>query len=142
MRGRTSVEEHPKTGRKSIVATEIPYQVNKARLIEKIAELVRDKRIEGIADMRDESDREGMRIVIDLKKDAVPEVVPEQPLEDDAAAGVVRHQHAGDRRGAAADAVAQAGAAALHRPPPRGGHPAHDLRAARRPATGCTSSRA
>jgi DNA gyrase subunit A len=75
MRGRTSVEEHPKTGRKSIVATEIPYQVNKARLIEKIAELVRDKKIEGIADMRDESDRDGMRIVIDLKKDAVPEIV-------------------------------------------------------------------
>ena len=75
MRGRTSIEEHPKTGRKSIVATEIPYQVNKARLIEKIAELVRDKKIEGIADMRDESDRDGMRIVIDLKKDAVPEIV-------------------------------------------------------------------
>ena len=75
MRGRTSFEEHPKTGRKSIVATEIPYQVNKARLIEKIAELVRDKRIEGISDIRDESDREGMRIVVDLKKDAVPEVV-------------------------------------------------------------------
>src|SRR6185369_9086685 len=59
----------------SLVATEIPYQVNKAKLIEKIAELVRDKRIDGIADMRDESDREGMRVVIDLKKDAVPEVV-------------------------------------------------------------------
>ncbi len=75
MRGRTTVEENPKTGRKSIVATEIPYQVNKAKLIEKIAELVRDKKIEGIADLRDESDREGMRIVIDLKKDAVPEIV-------------------------------------------------------------------
>src|SRR5215510_3342549 len=75
MRGRTTVEEHPKTGRKSIVATEIPYQVNKARLIERIAELVRDKKIEGIADIRDESDRDGMRIVVDLKKDAVPEIV-------------------------------------------------------------------
>src|SRR5450432_2751675 len=75
MRARTTVEEHPKTGRRSIVATEIPYQVNKAKLIEKIAELVRDKRIDGIADMRDESDRDGMRIVIDLKKDAVPEIV-------------------------------------------------------------------
>src|SRR5262249_48937338 len=70
-----SIEEHPKTGRKSIVTTEIPYQVNKARLIEKIAELVREKRIEGIADIRDESDRDGMRMVIDLKKDAVPEIV-------------------------------------------------------------------
>src|SRR3954469_25023952 len=75
MRGRTTVEEHPKTGRKSIVATEIPYQVNKARLIERIAELVRDKKIEGISDIRDESDRDGMRVVVDLKKDAVPEVV-------------------------------------------------------------------
>ena len=75
MRARTTIEEHPKTGRRSIVATEIPYQVNKAKLIEKIAELVRDKRIDGISDMRDESDREGMRVVIDLKKDAVPEVV-------------------------------------------------------------------
>jgi DNA gyrase subunit A len=75
VRARTSVEEHPKTGRKSIVATEIPYQVNKAKLIEKIAELTRDKKIDGIADIRDESDREGMRIVVDLKKDAVPEVV-------------------------------------------------------------------
>jgi DNA gyrase subunit A len=75
MRAVMSVEEHPKTGRRSLVATEIPYQVNKAKLIEKIAELVRDKRIDGIADMRDESDREGMRIVIDLKRDAVPEVV-------------------------------------------------------------------
>ncbi|HTB58231.1 MAG TPA: DNA gyrase subunit A [Polyangia bacterium] len=75
MRGRTTVEEHPKTGRKSIIATEIPYQVNKAKLIEKIAELVREKKIEGIADLRDESDRDGMRIVVDLKKDAVPEIV-------------------------------------------------------------------
>src|SRR5581483_5038671 len=75
MRARTAIEEHPKTGRKSIVTTEIPYQVNKAKLIEKIAELVRDKRIDGIADIRDESDRDGMRVVIDLKKDAVPEIV-------------------------------------------------------------------
>ncbi|HEY0708670.1 MAG TPA: DNA gyrase subunit A [Polyangia bacterium] len=75
VRAKTSFEEHPKTGRKSIIAHEIPYQVNKAKLIEKIAELVRDKRIEGISDMRDESDRDGMRIVIELKKDAVPEVV-------------------------------------------------------------------
>ena len=75
MRARTAIEEHPKTGRKAIIATEIPYQVNKSRLIEKIAELVREKKIEGISDMRDESDREGMRIVIELKRDAVPEVV-------------------------------------------------------------------
>jgi len=64
VRARTTVEEHPKTGRRSLVTTEIPYQVNKAKLIEKIAELVREKKIEGIADMRDESDREGMRIAV------------------------------------------------------------------------------
>jgi DNA gyrase subunit A len=75
MRARTNIEEHPKTGRSSLVVTEIPYQVNKARLIEKIAELVRDKKVEGIADIRDESDRDGMRVVIDLRKDAVPEIV-------------------------------------------------------------------
>jgi DNA gyrase subunit A len=87
VRSRTTVEEHPKTGRKAIVATEIPYQINKAKLIEKIAELVRDKRLEGISDIRDESDRDGMRIVIELKKDAVPEVVLNQlwkmtPMQD------------------------------------------------------------
>jgi DNA gyrase subunit A len=75
MRARVTTEEHPKTGRTALVATEIPYQVNKAKLIEKMAELVKDKRLEGISDLRDESDRDGMRIVIELKKDAVPAVV-------------------------------------------------------------------
>lgn len=72
-------EEIPGSGgrqaRTAIVVTEIPYQVNKAALIEKIAELVRDKKIDGISDLRDESDRDGMRIVIELKRDAKPEVV-------------------------------------------------------------------
>ncbi len=74
----SSFEEISAPGRQSktaIVVTEIPYQVNKAQLIQKIAELVRDKKIEGISDIRDESDREGMRIVIELKRDAKPEVV-------------------------------------------------------------------
>jgi DNA gyrase subunit A len=75
VRSRASVEVHPKTERESIVVTEIPYQVNKARLVEKIAELVRDKRMEGISDLRDESSREGMRIVIELKRDAIAQVV-------------------------------------------------------------------
>lgn len=61
--------------RMAIIITELPYQVNKANLIEKIAELVRDKKIEGISDLRDESDRDGMRVVIELKRDAKPEVV-------------------------------------------------------------------
>ncbi len=75
MRARAVVEKNPRTGRQSIVITEIPYMVNKARLMESIASLVRDKKIEGISDLRDESDREGTRIVIDLKKDEVAEVI-------------------------------------------------------------------
>ncbi len=75
LRARAIVEKHPRTGRESIVITEIPYMVNKSRLIEKIAELVRDKKVEGVADVRDESDREGMRIVIELKKDGMAEII-------------------------------------------------------------------
>ena len=75
VRARASVEVHPKTERETIVVTEIPYQVNKAKLVEHIADLVRDKRIEGISDLRDESSREGMRIAIELKRDAVAQVV-------------------------------------------------------------------
>ena len=75
VRARSSIEVHPKTERESIVVTEIPYQVNKAKLVEHIAELVREKKLEGISDLRDESSREGMRIVIELKRDAVAQVV-------------------------------------------------------------------
>ena len=77
LRGRSHVEELRKD-RQAIVFTEIPYQVNKARLVERIAETVRDKVIEGIAELRDESDREGVRIVIELKRDAEPEIVLNQ----------------------------------------------------------------
>ena len=75
MRARAVVEIHPRTKREALIVTELPYQVNKANLIENIAELVRDKKIEGIADLRDESDRDGMRIVIELKKNEIPEVI-------------------------------------------------------------------
>jgi DNA gyrase subunit A len=75
IRARAEVEEAARGDRTSIVVTAIPYQVNKAKLIERIAELVREKTIEGIADLRDESDRDGLRIVVDLKRDAVPDVV-------------------------------------------------------------------
>jgi len=78
MRARAMVEKDRRTGRESIVVTEIPFQVNKARLIEKIADLVKEKRIEGISDLRDESDRDGMRIVVELKKDTVPAVILNQ----------------------------------------------------------------
>ena len=77
MRGTAHVEPNSK-GRDSLIITEIPYQVNKASLIEKIADLARDKKIEGIAELRDETDKDGMRIVIETKRDAVPEVVLNQ----------------------------------------------------------------
>jgi DNA gyrase subunit A len=70
-----TIEQRGRPEREAIIITELPYQTNKAALIEKIAELVNDKRIEGIADIRDESDRDGMRIVIELKRDAYPRVV-------------------------------------------------------------------
>ena len=87
MRARTSIEEDAKTGKSRIIAYEIPYQVNKSRLIERIADLVNEKRITGISDLRDESDREGMRIVIELKRDVVPHIILNQlykmtPLQD------------------------------------------------------------
>ena len=75
MRGKTEIEVSKKGDRSSIIVTEIPYQVNKAKLIERIAELVREKTIEGISDIRDESDRDGMRIAIDLKRGEVGDVI-------------------------------------------------------------------
>ncbi|MBU8542072.1 DNA gyrase subunit A [Roseomonas sp. ROY-5-3] len=77
LRARATIEDM-RGGRSMIVVTEIPYQVNKSTLIEKIAELVRAKAVEGISDLRDESDRDGLRIVVELKKDATPEVVLNQ----------------------------------------------------------------
>ena len=75
MRARSTIETNKKGDRQSIVFTEIPNQVNKAKLIERIADLVREKTIEGISDLRDESDREGMRIVVELKRGEMPEVI-------------------------------------------------------------------
>ena len=74
VRARTTIEEGER-GRMSIIVTELPYQVNKAELVKKIAELVRDKKIDGVSEVRDESDRQGMRMVIELKRDASPESV-------------------------------------------------------------------
>ncbi len=78
MRARAVIEERESSGKHQIVVTELPFQVNKARLIEDIARLVNDRKLEGISDLRDESDRDGMRIVIELKRDAVPAVVLNQ----------------------------------------------------------------
>jgi DNA gyrase subunit A len=78
LRAKAEIETDEKSGKSSIVVTEIPFQVNKSRLVERIAELVNERKLDGISDLRDESDREGMRIVIDLKRDAVAEVLLNQ----------------------------------------------------------------
>ena len=75
LRSRSHVETDDRNGKDSIVVTELPYQVNKARLLEKIAELVKERKIEGITELRDESDKDGMRVVIELRRGEVPEVV-------------------------------------------------------------------
>jgi len=87
VRARATIETDEKTERQAIIVTEIPFQVNKARLIEHIAELVNAKTIEGISDLRDESDRDGMRVVIELKREAIAEIVLNQlyrhtPMQD------------------------------------------------------------
>ena len=74
MRGKATIDELP-SGKEVIIITEIPYQVNKANLVEKIADLVRDKRLEGISDLRDESDKDGIRIVVECKRDAIGDIV-------------------------------------------------------------------
>jgi DNA gyrase subunit A len=78
MRGKAFTETVKRTGKEQIIISEIPYMVNKKRLIEQIAELVNDKKIDGVGDLRDESDRDGMRIVVELKRDAVAEIVINQ----------------------------------------------------------------
>ena len=75
VRAQAAIEEMAKGGKKQIIVTELPFQVNKAALVEKIADLVKDKKVEGISELRDESDRQGMRVVIELRKDAFPEQV-------------------------------------------------------------------
>ena len=97
MRSRHQVEEG-RGDRRSIVLTEIPYQVGKYGLVEKIAEAAKDKRIEGVSDIRDESNREGVRIVIDLKRDATPDVVLNQLWRHTPAQSSLPGEHAGDPR--------------------------------------------
>src|SRR6187431_751213 len=93
MRGKVATETVRKE-REAFIITEIPYQVNKATLVERIAELVREKRIDGVADLRDESDRQGYRVVVELKREAVPDVVLNQlyrftPLQSSFSANIV-----------------------------------------------------
>ena len=78
VRARAAIETQARSERQSIIVTELPYQVNKARLLERIADLVNQKKVEGVRDLRDESDRDGIRIVIDVKRGAVPEILLNQ----------------------------------------------------------------
>ena len=105
--------------RSRIIVTELPYTVNKSSLIERIAELAREGHLDGLADLRDESDRQGMRIVIELTKTADPQAGAARPLQAHAHADHLRHQSAGPGGWRAAHPHAQAGAARLCRAPPR-----------------------
>ena len=93
MRGKVAFETIRKD-REAIIITEIPYQVNKATMVERIAELVREKKIDGISDLRDESDRDGYRVVIELKRDAMRRRGAQPALPLHAAAIDLRRQHA------------------------------------------------
>ena len=75
MRAKAAIEKNPKKERENIIISQLPYQVNKSKLVEKIAELIKDKKIEGISDLRDESDRDGIRVVIELKKGAMAQII-------------------------------------------------------------------
>ncbi len=134
LRAKTHYEED-KSGRQSIIVTELPYQVNKARLLEKIAELVKEKRLEGITGLRDESDKDGMRMVIELRRGEIADVIAEQPVQANAVAERVRHQHGGAGQRPASAAQHQANSRCLHRAPTRSGHATYGIR----PAQGARS---
>ncbi len=114
MQARSSIEPI-ENGRNQIIITELPYQVIKSRLIEQIADLVKQKKIEGIADLNDYSDRTGMKIVVTLKREAYPEESPELPAQTYAAAHDVRRQYAGAGGRSAAHSDAQRRAGLLFR---------------------------
>ena len=97
VRAVTNIETMP-NGKSRIIVTELPYMVNKARLIEKIAELVRDKKVDGITDLSDQSSREGMRIVIELRKDVNANVIVEPAVQTYTASGYIWRDYAGTGR--------------------------------------------
>ena len=126
MRGKVAIETLRKE-REAIIISEIPYQVNKATMVERIAELVREKKIEGISDLRDESDRDGYRVVIELKRDADARRRAQPALPLHAAADDVRRQHGGARRRPPAGDEPQGHADRLRRVPRGGGLAAHQV---------------
>ena len=127
IRARTNFEDMDGKGRQAIIVTELPYQVNKARLLERIADLVRAKEIDGISELRDESDKDGMRVVIELQARRGGRDRAEQSLRPDADGDRVRHQHGGAAGRAAEAAVAEGDAGGLHPPSARSRHAPHHL---------------
>jgi DNA gyrase subunit A len=125
-----TIEQRGRPTREAIIITELPYQTNKAAMIEKIAELVNEKKLEGIADIRDESDREGMRVVIELKRDAQPQVVLNNLYKQTPPAEQLRGQHAGHPQRRAAHPDAAGRTAGFLGFSGRGDRAAHPLRAA------------
>jgi DNA gyrase subunit A len=141
LRGKATFEESKKGERVSIVITEIPYQINKATLVTEIAELVREKKIEGISDLRDESSRAGMRIVVELKRGELPDVVLNN---------LYKHTKLQTSYGITLLAIVGRPATrarpardhrAVHRVPPRGREAADRVRAAQGRSARATSSR-
>ena len=126
MRGKVTIDTIRKD-REAIIVTEIPYQVNKATMVERIAELVREKKVEGISDLRDESDRDGFRVVVELKRDAMPDVVLNQLYKYHTAANQLRRQHAGARWRPAAGDEPEGPADPVRRVPRTGGDAAYQV---------------
>ena len=116
MQSRTEIEEL-RGGRQQIIITELPYQVNKAAQVEKIAHLVRDKKIEGISDVRDESDRHGLRVVVELRRDAQAEIVLNNLFRHTALRSTFNVMMLALVDGQTSDARAQASLAAVYRAP-------------------------
>ena len=127
MRAQVAFEE-VRGDRMAIIVTELPYQVNKATLLEKIAELVKDKRIDGIADLRDESDRDGMRIYIEIKRDANPHKVLNNLFKHTAMQIAFNMNMLALVDGQPQTLPLKSVLAALHRPPPRDRPPADRVR--------------
>ena len=128
MRARAQIEEKESSDKSQIVVTEIPYQVNKANLVRAIAELAMDKKIEGISDVRDESDRDGMRIVIELKRDAIPNVVLNQLYKHTTMQSTFGVIMLALVNGVPEGDEPEGAARALHRAPARDHRPAHAVR--------------
>ena len=128
LRARAIIERDRKGERENIVITELPYQTNKAKLIERIAELVQNKTIEGISNIRDESDREGMRVVIELKRNEVAEVILNQLYQTYPDADLLRDHPPGHPPEPAEAPHPQGDASVLHSASPGGRHPKIPLR--------------